>query len=438
MNEINEDTPYKQILDETNQLIQVSRRSDFTMLYANMAARKFTAHASKEYYGMKCYKYMMGAEEQCPFCPMRQMEDKVSMMTEVDNGKQVFSVKTKKIMWEGEEAFVEYAVDITAIRRAEQVFESQMQLLLQSIPEAQGIFHLDLTQDKWLSSNGVSANIQFLQNIPTVDTLIRQVSEYIPDEVMQKNFIKSFSRENLIESYKSGKTEIIQELLSYYEDESVRWTKMTARLIMNPNTGNLECILYGMDINEEKFYKDRIKIVEKEKELLMETARRDVLTGVYSKKAFKQLAEDYIKHGESTSFTIIFLDIDHFKKVNDTLGHLMGDEVIIDYANKLQTIFANKDVISRFGGDEFCLLIKEIPLYKLKDKLEFTLERLKNTYTDGENSVSVTVSIGAAFCESTSDIYFALDLADKALYEAKEKGRDRYCIKKWDGGIIHG
>lgn len=438
MNEINEDTPYKQILDETNQLIQVSRRSDFTMLYANMAARKFTAHASKEYYGMKCYKYMMGAEEQCPFCPMRQMEDKVSMMTEVDNGNQVFSVKTKKIMWEGEEAFVEYAVDITAIRRAEQVFESQMQLLLQSIPEAQGIFHLDLTQDKWLSSNGVSANIQFLQNIPTVDTLIRQVSEYIPDEVMQKNFIKSFSRENLIESYKSGKTEIIQELLSYYEDESVRWTKMTARLIMNPNTGNLECILYGMDINEEKFYKDRIKIVEKEKELLMETARRDVLTGVYSKKAFKQLAEDYIKHGESTSFTIIFLDIDHFKKVNDTLGHLMGDEVIIDYANKLQTIFANKDVISRFGGDEFCLLIKEIPLYKLKDKLEFTLERLKNTYTDGENSVSVTVSIGAAFCESTSDIYFALDLADKALYEAKEKGRDRYCIKKWDGGIIHG
>ena len=438
MKEINDAIPYKQILDETNQLIQVSRRSDFTMLYANMAARKFAVLASEEHYGMKCYKYMMGAEEQCPFCPMRQMEDKISMMTEIDNGNQVFSVKTKKIMWEGEEAFVEYAVDITAIRRAEKVFESQMQLLLQSIPEAQGIFHLNLTQDKWLSSNGVSANIQFLQDIPTVDMLIRQVSEYIPDEVMQKKFIKNFSRESLINSYESGKTEIVEELLSYYEDESVRWTKMTARLIMNPHTGDLECILYGMDINEEKFYKDRIKVVEKEKELLMETARRDVLTGVYSKKAFEQLSEDYIKHGDSESFTIIFLDIDHFKKINDTLGHLMGDEVIIDYANKLQTIFANKDIISRFGGDEFCLLIKEIPLYKLKDKLEFTLERLKNTYTDGENSVSVTVSIGAAFCECASDIYQALNLADKALYEAKEKGRDRYCIKEWDGGIIHG
>lgn len=438
MREINDPIPYKQILDETNQLIQVSRRSDFTMLYANKAARKFTDHASKEYYGRKCYKYMMGLEEQCPFCPMRQMEDKTSMMTEVDNGNQVFSVKTKKIMWDGEEAFVEYAMDITAIRRAEQVFESQMQLLIQSIPEAQGIFHLDLTQDKWLSSNGVSANIQFLQDIPTVDTLIRQVSKYIPDEVMQKEFIKSFSRESLIESYESGKTEVVQELLSYYEDESVRWTKMTARLIMNPNTGNLECILYGMDINEEKFYKDRIQIVEKEKKLLMETARRDVLTGVYSKKAFHQLAEDYIKHSESNSFTVIFLDIDHFKKVNDTFGHLMGDEVIIDYANKLQTIFANKDIISRFGGDEFCLLIKEIPFYKLQDKLEFTLERLKNTYTDGENSVTVTVSVGAAFCECASDVHFALNLADKALYEAKEKGRDCYCIKEWDGGSIHG
>ena len=438
MKKIDEDNPYKQILDETNQLIQVSRRSDFTMLYANMAARKFTPHASKEYYGVRCYKYMMGQEEQCPFCPMLQMSGKTSMITEIDNGNQVFSVKTKKIMWEGEEAFVEYAMDITAIRRAEQVFESQMQLLLQSIPEAQGIFHLNLTQDKWLSSNGVSANIQFLQDIPTVDTLISQVSEYIPDGLMRKKFIKNFSRESLIQSYESAKTEVVQELLSYYEDDSVRWTKMTARLIMNPNTGDLECILYGMDINEEKFYKDRIQTVEKEKELLMETARRDVLTGVYSKKAFEQLSEDYIKHGDSSSFTIIFLDIDHFKKVNDTLGHLMGDEVIIDCANKLQTIFAHKDIIARFGGDEFCLLLKEIPFYKLQDKLEFMLEYMKSTYTDGADSVTVTVSIGAAFCERTSDVRFALNLADKALYEAKEKGRDGYCIKEWDGGIIDG
>lgn len=438
MKKTDEDNPYKQILDETNQLIQVSRRSDFTMLYANMAARKFTSHASKEYYGMRCYKYMMGQEEQCPFCPMRQMDDKTSMITEVDNGNQVFSVKTKKIMWEGEEAFVEYAVDITAIRRAEQVFESQMQLLLKSIPEAQGIFHLNLTQDKWISSNGVSANIQFLQDIPTVDTLIRQLAEYIPDKLMKEKFIKAYSRESLLHSYDSAKTEVVQELLSYYEDESVRWTKMTARLIMNPNTGNLECILYGMDINEEKFYKERIQKVEKEKELLMETARRDVLTGVYSKKAFEQLSEEYIQHGQSSSFTIIFLDIDHFKKVNDTLGHLMGDEVIIDCANKLQTIFAHKDIISRFGGDEFCLLIKEIPLCKLQDKLEYMREYLKNTYTDGQDSVTVTVSIGAAFCERTSDVRFALNLADKALYEAKEQGRDGYCIKEWDGGIIDG
>ena len=112
--------------------------------------------------------------------------------------------------------------------------------------------------------------------------------------------------------------------------------------------------------------------------------------------------------------------------------------MIIDYANKLQTIFANKDIISRFGGDEFCLLIKEIPFYKLQDKLQFTLECLKNTYTDGENSVTVTASVGAAFCKFVSDVLFGLDLADRALYEAKEKGRDCYCIKEWDGGNIHG
>lgn len=65
---------------------------------------------------------MMGLEEQCPFCPMRELGGRDSYTTQVDNGSQVFSVKTKRIQWEGQDAFIEYATDITAVSRAQQIF----------------------------------------------------------------------------------------------------------------------------------------------------------------------------------------------------------------------------------------------------------------------------------------------------------------------------
>ena len=97
------------ILDDSNQMIQLSHLEDFTMVYANKPARIYTGHANMPYEGQRCYKYMMGLDEQCPFCPMRQMNGLDTSETEVDNGQQIFSVKTKIIDWNGQKAFIEYA-----------------------------------------------------------------------------------------------------------------------------------------------------------------------------------------------------------------------------------------------------------------------------------------------------------------------------------------
>lgn len=95
------------ILDETNQLIQISDLQYHT-LYANHPARCFTGHPDRPFQGQKCYQYMMGLEEQCPFCPMRELGGRDSYTTQVDNGSQVFRVKTKRIQWEGQDAFIEH------------------------------------------------------------------------------------------------------------------------------------------------------------------------------------------------------------------------------------------------------------------------------------------------------------------------------------------
>ena len=245
------------ILNDSSQMIQVSDVETYTMLYANERARVYTGHAKQPYKGEHCYKYMMGLDAPCPFCPMRQMADTQCQETEVDNGKEIYAVKTKIIDWKGKRAFIEYAWDITEIRRAQKIFETQMQTLLSSIPEAQGIFHLDITSDECLSINGAAKSVETMEHKMTVDELVQQVASFVPDEKGKREFFQTFCREALLTAYGAGYAEIKKETESYFDDGSIREACITARFFMNPTTGHLECMIYGMDVSEEK--KERMK-----------------------------------------------------------------------------------------------------------------------------------------------------------------------------------
>lgn len=417
------------LLDDTYQLIQVSDL-DFNMLYANLPARSFTGHPDRPYRGQKCYQYMMGISEQCPFCPMRQMEGKDSCITEVDNGTQVFTAKTKHIQWEGKPAFVEYATDVTTIRRAQQIFESQVRALMASIPDAQGVFHFDLTADRLCSTNGVSSNLDQFQNPAAVDPTVEQIASFIPEEKMKAEFLARFCREAMTNAYAAGKTELQQKLLSYYADQSIRWTRMTARLIMNPNNGHLEAILYGMDISREHAYEERIALAEQENATLLERSKRDLLTGLYTKTAFAELVQDELDHASHSSFALIFLDLDHFKEVNDTFGHLTGDHILRRTSRHLQRLFDAESYISRFGGDEFSIYFPDCTLESLTEKLEEIRQSLTRTISLDKASVTTTASVGAIFCDApVREFTPLLQKADQALYYSKQHGRDQYCLR---------
>lgn len=239
------------ILDDSNQMMQVSDLDSFTMLYANEPAQIYTGHADKPYVGEKCYKYMMGLDEQCPFCPMRQMGDADCKESEVDNGNEIYAVKTKIIELNGRKAFIEYAWDITKLRKSQRIFESHMKTLINSIPDAQGIFHLDVTQDICLSINGISNNAQNMTQRSTVDKTVQAIASFVPKEEDRQEFFNFFCRDALIENYEKGNVQISKETDSYYDDRSIRSARVTARLLMNPTTNHLECVIYGMDISEE-------------------------------------------------------------------------------------------------------------------------------------------------------------------------------------------
>ena len=266
------------ILDDSNQMIQLSTLDDMRMVYANEPARAYTGHGGESYRGCRCYEYMMGLPQQCPFCPMLTMGDADEAETEVDNGQQVFAVKTKRVVFNGDEAFIEYARDVTQVRRAQQNFEAQMSTLLQSIPDAQGVMHFDLTSNECLSVNGSAVNnLKSVQSAVPVDETMGQIFSFVPDESLRTELLGIFNRDALLAAYEDGQVELSRETPSYFDDGSVRPARVSVRLVANPTTNHVECVFFGQDISEEVAEREALQRELEEQSTIFNALSRDFL-----------------------------------------------------------------------------------------------------------------------------------------------------------------
>lgn len=151
-------------------------------------------------------------------------------------------------------------------------------------------------------------------------------------------------------------------------------------------------------------------------------SEKDNLTNLYEKTTFESLVKDY--DTESNESYLVILDIDDFKKINDTQGHFVGDEMLITLANIINKSFRNDDIKSRFGGDEFALLLKNTN-YTNASKL---LERLKNNIFK-DSSLPFTISIGFTKYNPKLSYNKNFSNADAALYEAKRNNKDSIYFK---------
>ncbi|MCJ7498792.1 diguanylate cyclase [bacterium] len=163
--------------------------------------------------------------------------------------------------------------------------------------------------------------------------------------------------------------------------------------------------------------------------LLEEMAITDGLTGIPNYRFFIDKLEDEVKRGRrySTPFTLLILDLDNFKDVNDTHGHRHGDFVLKEVASRLQNGLRETDILARYGGDEFALLLTQTDSEGGKNVADQVLERLAIPITANGIEHFIEASIGVVASDSmvsaTSDELIVA--ADKALYTAKEKGGDQ-------------
>ena len=164
---------------------------------------------------------------------------------------------------------------------------------------------------------------------------------------------------------------------------------------------------------------------------LKELANHDALTGVYNRRFFMELASFQIARSlrEKIDCFVVIFDLDHFKAVNDTHGHLAGDKVLKDVAQHVKKMIRPYDVLGRYGGEEFIMLIsdtKKIDKANVISTAERIREEICKTPIEFENrDIMISASFGIAYVTTQNDLLTATKCADKALYQAKEAGRNR-------------
>lgn len=170
-------------------------------------------------------------------------------------------------------------------------------------------------------------------------------------------------------------------------------------------------------------------------EQLRQQSLSDPLTGLYNRRFFISALANEIARAKrrKLQFSLVIMDIDHFKKYNDTFGHDAGDQILQKLSDILRIHFRESDIICRYGGEEFIVLLPEIGLEDAKKRCEKLLERIRNELflPTLPKSRKVTVSIGISeFPKHTRSAEQLINKADKALYEAKARGRNQ--IKVFD------
>jgi diguanylate cyclase (GGDEF)-like protein len=188
-------------------------------------------------------------------------------------------------------------------------------------------------------------------------------------------------------------------------------------------------------------YREKVRILQRARENLLERrrlnvdlneykqkSRRDGLTGLFNRATFDDLLRENMTIAEKTgsSFSLILIDIDNFKNVNDTYGHVAGDMVLSNLGKMLQSILRRDDAACRYGGEEFAILVQ----YATQSQIARAAEKIRSHVENHQfgKLPRISVSIGGSTYQPVETVESFIDRVDRALYEAKRNGKNRVVV----------
>lgn len=285
----------------------------------------------------------------------------------------------------------------------------------------ENIYEIDITHkraaseatESYFESLGVPKRMPY-------DKALHVIARQQVKEEYRAGYLETFSPENVLKVFEQGQESLRYDFMitndggcTYY------WMRITARIFYWEDDKSVRMLIYHQNIDSQKC-----------RELLMaEKMQQDCLSGLYNKAATQELVRGLLKEDPKQAYAFYILDIDNFKKVNDTCGHAFGDKVIVDFADKIKRQFREGDVVGRIGGDEFAIFISIPSGEWARTKADMLSRALYYEFSDGEKHCLISASIGVAIAPEAGVNFETLyQNADTALYQTKANGKNGYTV----------
>lgn len=395
----------------------------WTMLFVSDGCKKLTGYAPEDllYNGKISFEEMIHEDDRLATRDLIDVAIELRQQFEVEYRIHTANGDIRWVLERGTcifnesgtiEALEGFIQDITLnkqyerdLKQAEQryrsIFENAVEGIFQTSPDG-----------RYLSANPALAKIY---GFDSPESLMESLND-----IEHQLYVKSTSRQDFKElMLQDGRVTNFESEI-YRADGSVIWISENARAVRGEDGKLLYYEGTVEDITERKNYS----------ELIEYQATHDDLCGLPNRVLLKDRLHQAISHAErtNTQVAVVFVDLDHFKNVNDSMGHHVGDKLLISMANRLSSCVRECDTVARPGGDEFVLVLSD--MHGL-DSLGQTLQRILTTTADpcliDDREFVVTCSLGISlFPEDGHDSETLLRNADTAMYKAKQAGKNNF------------
>lgn len=315
---------------------------------------------------------------------------------------------------EGNQYFCCVLVDVTRSKELEEKLRLSLerhQIIMDQTTDI--LFEWDIQADTMIFSGNWEKKFGCPPVTQHVSRLFWQAPYILPED--QPLFTKLLSRIRGGEHYAEEEIRIING------KQNAVWCRIRITGLTDKTGRAVRAVGAILDIDAEK----------KKAQNLMERAQRDMLTKLYNKGSSQEYIQAVLANNVPGKMAaLMIIDLDNFKHMNDTMGHLFGDALLSEVAHSIQKQFRSEDIVGRVGGDEFLVFLGQIPNATLAEqKAVQVMKAIGEMAVQELTEVELSCSIGIAIYPECGQTYHELfQRADQALYRAKNQGKGRYCI----------
>lgn len=328
--------------------------------------------------------------------------------------KHWIEVRSSIVSHTDEQILMQYVLlDIDEQKRAEEQAKKEHERLeVVAGLSADSLFEYDIEEDCMRYYNRKEILIDALRYKPVEENYTKRILDgSIMGELFHVDDREKLQQ--LCEDFRSGKPEIYAEVRKQYEEGKYTWVSVEAKTMLDKQ-GKPSHVIGKISNIDEK--------VKQEQELKFQR-ERDQLTGLYNKQTVEQLIEEKLALNEGKNAYVVLTDVDDFKAINDTMGHLFGDGVLCTFANSLVELFP-ECIIGRVGGDEFIVYLEELETEDILARINRINRRVSRIHAGDNDELRISVSFGFAKHEHNGQTLEELQhKADVALCYLKQNSK---------------